>query len=207
MAKKVSVTSVTPAIKVKAKSKEQQARTRKLFGAAATVAIPGAAGVKIGSVAGKALLRSIAKEARPAAMKAANKARGSGKQINPKAPSGEKIKTAPKRDVVVKTEDRTLAVKDRFINRKGEKSVRVNTDKPTVRTINKGTSQKEANKQTSSFNKMRYGASKKEADRGSEAVQGTKKVPNAGKKIGGTLGASAGAAGASANNKKKKDKK
>jgi hypothetical protein len=171
---------------------------------AATIAAPGAAGAKIGAVAGKALLRSIAKEARPAAIKAANKARGSGKMVNPKAPSGDKVKTAPKRDVVVKTEDKTLAVKDRFINRKGEKSVKVNTDKPTVRTINKGTSQKEANKQTASFNKMRYGASKKEADRGSAAVQGTKSVPNAGKKIGKTLGATAGAAGVSAKNKKSK---
>jgi len=171
---------------------------------AAMIAAPGGAGAKIGTVAGKAILRSIAKEARPAALKAANKARGSGKMVNPKAPSGDKIKTAPKRDVVVKTEDKTLAVKDRFINRKGEKSVKVNTDKPTVRTINKGTSQKEANKQTASFNKMRYGASKKEADRGSAAVQGTKSVPNAGKKIGKTLGATAGAAGASAKNKKSK---
>jgi hypothetical protein len=171
---------------------------------AAMIAAPGGAGAKIGTVAGKALLRSIAKDARPAAIKAANKARGSGKMVNPKAPSGDKVKTAPKRDVVVKTEDKTLAVKDRFINRKGEKSVKVNTNKPTVRTINKGTSQKEANKQTASFNKMRYGASKKEADRGSAAVQGTKSVPNAGKKIGKTLGATAGAAGASAKNKKSK---
>jgi hypothetical protein len=169
---------------------------------AAMIAAPGGAGAKIGTVAGKALLRSIAKEARPAAIKAANKARGSGKMVNPKAPSGDKVKTAPKRDVVVKTEDKTLAVKDRFINRKGEKSVKVNTNKPTVRTINKGTSQKEANKQTASFNKMRYGASKKEADRGSAAVQGTKKVPNAGKKVGTTLGATAGAAGANAKKKK-----
>jgi len=34
MAKKVQVTSVTPAIKVKAKSKEEQARTRKAIGVA-----------------------------------------------------------------------------------------------------------------------------------------------------------------------------
>jgi hypothetical protein len=169
---------------------------------AASMAVPGAAGAKIGAVAGKAILRSIAKEARPAALKAANKARGAGKQVNPKAPSGDKVKTAGKRDVVVKTEDRTLAIKDRFINKKGEKSIKVNTNNPTVRTINKGTTKKQADQQTSSFNKMRYGASKKEADRGSAAVQGTKSVPNTGKKVGKTLGATAGAAGANAKKKK-----
>jgi hypothetical protein len=168
---------------------------------AAMIAAPGGAGAKIGTVAGKALLRSIAKEARPAALKAANKARGAGKQVNPKAPSGNKTKTAPKRDVVVKTEDRTYAMNG-FINKSGEKSVKTNTKNPTVRSIDKGTTKKQADQQTSSFNKMRYGASKKEADRGSAAVQGTKKVPNAGKKVGTTLGATAGAAGANAKKKK-----
>lgn len=172
---------------------------------AAMIAAPGGAGAKIGTVAGKALLRSIAKEARPAALKAANAARGSGKMVNPKAPSGDTVRTAAKRDVVVKTDSKVIPVKDKgYISKDGKKSVKVNTNKPTVRTINKGTTQKQASQQTSSSNKMRYGASKKEADRGSAAVQGTTRVPNAGKKIGKALGATAGAAAVKAKNNKSK---
>ena len=205
MTKKVQVTSVTPASKVKASSKKEQASTRKTIGMIASITGAGGAGAKIGSVAGKAVLRAIAKESRPAALKAANAARGAGKQINPKAPSGVKTKTAAKRDVVVKTDDKVIPVKNKgYINKTGEKSIKTNTNNPTVRSIDKGTTRKQANQQTSSFNKMRYGASKKEADRGSAAIQGTKGVPNAGKKVGKALGAAAGAAGASAKKKNSK---
>ena len=205
MAKKVQVTSVTPAAKVKASTEKEKASTRKTIGMIASVFAPGAAGAKIGSVAGKAVLRGIAKEARPAAIKAANAARGSVKMFTPKAPSGVKVKTAAKRDVVVKTDDKVIPVKDKgYISKTGEKSIKTNTNNPTVRSIDKGTTAKQANTQTSSFNKMRYGASKKEADRGSAAVQGTKGVPNTGKKIGAVSGGAAGAAGASAKKKKSK---
>lgn len=206
MAKKtVPVTSVTPKAKVKASTEKEKASTRKTIGMIASVFAPSAAGAKIGSVAGKAVLRGIAKEARPAVIKSANVARGSGKMITPKAPSGVKVKTAAKRDVVVKTDDKVIPIKNKgYINKTGEKSIKTNTNNPTVRSIDKGTTRKQANQQTSSFNKMRYGASKKEADRGSAAIQRTKGVPNAGKKIGAVSGAAAGAAGVSAKKKKSK---
>ena len=67
MAKKVPVTSVTPAIKVKATSKAKQASTRKLVGAIAT-ATPIGRGIKAASMAVKAASK-ITPEAR--ALKAA----------------------------------------------------------------------------------------------------------------------------------------
>ena len=51
MAKKVPVTSVTPAIKVKATSKTQQASTRKMVGAIASVTPIGRAAKVVGAAA------------------------------------------------------------------------------------------------------------------------------------------------------------
>ena len=73
MAKKVSVTSVTPAIKVKATSKAEQARTRNLVMGIAT-AVPAGRAVKTAATAVKAATKAgSAARANARALKAANK--------------------------------------------------------------------------------------------------------------------------------------
>jgi predicted DNA-binding WGR domain protein len=73
MAKRVQVTSVTPAIKVKAISKAKQASTRKLVGAIASVTPVGKV-VKVAGTAAKAATKvNSAKRANTRALKAANK--------------------------------------------------------------------------------------------------------------------------------------
>lgn len=73
MAKKVPVTSVTPAIKVKATSKAKQASTRKMVGAIASVTPIGKA-VKVAGAAAKAATKvNSAKRANARGLKAAKK--------------------------------------------------------------------------------------------------------------------------------------
>lgn len=161
---------------------------------------PIGAGAKVGKVAGKAVARAVGKEASPKVLSAANKARGSGSMVYPKAASGKTTKTAAKRDVVVKTEDKTLAVKGKFIDSSGRKSIKTNTNKPSVRTIEKEVTKKQADRATASSNRLRYGGSKDEAFRTREAVGSSKMLPKAGKITGATVGTSP----AAAKSKKKK---
>lgn len=179
-------------------------KAAKSAGAAAaeigTTVVPVAAGAKVGSVAGKAVARSVAKEARPGVLKAANKAKGSGKMTTPKAPTGKIERTAPKRDVVVRTEDKTLAIKGKFIDKSGRKSVKVNTQNPSVRTVEKEVTKKQAAQRTASANRLRYGSAKKEADRMTAQVSQSKILSRGGK----AAGATAGTAPAANKSKKKK---
>ena len=152
-----------------------------------------AVGGKVGSVAGKAVARAVAKEASPKVLKAANAAKGSGKMTYPKAATGKTTSTAAKRDVVVKTQDKTLKANG-FISRSGEKSVKVNTNKPKVRVVEKEVTKKQADKITAGTNKLRYGSAKQEASRSRAAVSDSKMLPKAGERIGSIAGLSASAA-------------
>ena len=73
MAKKVPVTSVTPAIKVKAISKAQQASTRKMVGAIAAVTPVGRVAKAVGTAAKAATKVNSAARANARGLKAANK--------------------------------------------------------------------------------------------------------------------------------------
>jgi len=183
-------------------------KAAKSAGAAAveigTTVAPIGAGAKIGKVAGKAAARALAKEASPKIASAANKARGAGKTVNPKPAMGKVERTAPKRDVVVKTEDKTLAIKGKFIDRAGRKSVKVNTKKPTVRTVEKEVTKKQASQRTASSNRLRYGASKAEASRGRTAIESSEILRKAGKAAGATAGSAPAVAKVKSQNKKKK---
>ena len=159
----------------------------------ATTLAPVGAGSKVGKIAGKALARSVAKEASPKVLKAANAAKGSGKMTYPKAATGKTTSTAAKRDVVVKTQDKTLKGNG-FISRSGEKSVKVNTNKPKVRVVEKEVTKKQADKITAGTNKLRYGSAKQEASRSRAAVSDSKMLPKAGERIGSIAGLSASAA-------------
>jgi hypothetical protein len=168
------------------------------------------AGAKVGMTAGKAAARTTSKKVGKEVLKSSNKARGSGSMVYPKPAMGKKTATSPKRDVVVKTEDRTLAIKDRFINRSGEKSVKVNTKKPTVRVVEKEVTRDTANMRTKQSNRLRYGNAKADAARARDASVKASKKPATGKKLGAAAGAVAGApanATATAINKKNKKKK
>lgn len=171
---------------------------------AGSTVLPIGAGAKVGKVAGKALARSVAKEASPKVLKAANKAKGSGKMTYQKAATGKTERTAAKRDVVIKTEDKTLAVKGKFIDKSGRKSVKVNTNNPSVRSIEKEVTNKQASNRTKSANQLRYGSSKKETERMRQAVSESKILPKGGKTVGATAGASVPAS--KSTNKKKKGK-
>jgi len=186
--------------------KQLKGTSKKIINAAKTAALStgvGKAGAVVGKVAGAAVARSLAKEASPKILKAANAARGSGKTVNPKPAMGKIERTAAKRDVVVRTEDKTLATNG-FISKKGYKSVKVNSKNPRVRTIEKEVSSKTASNRTKSSNKLRYGSSKAEAKRGREAIESSEKLRKAGSKIFGASGAASGAAAANAKKKKGK---
>ncbi len=166
----------------------------------ASSAIPGAVvGKAIGIAAAKATAKKVGKEV----LQTANKAKGSGKMVYSKAATGKKTATSPKRDVVVKTEDKTLAIKDRFINRSGEKSVKVNTKKPTVRVVEKEVTRDTANMRTKQSNRLRYSNAKAEAARAREGSMKSSKKPGVGKVVGATVYV-AGASQASPLKKKSK---
>ena len=166
------------------------------------------AAAKVGLTAGKAAARTTSKKVGKEVLKSSNKAKGSGSMVYPKPAMGKKTATSPKRDVVVKTEDRTLAIKDRFINRSGEKSVKVNTKKPTVRVVEKEVTRDTANMRTKQSNRLRYANAKADAARAREASVKASKKPATGKAIGAAAGAAAGApARAAATNANKKKKK
>jgi hypothetical protein len=166
------------------------------------------AGAKIGMTAGKAAARTTSKKVGKEVLKSSNKARGSGSMVYPKPAMGKKTATSPKRDVVVKTEDRTLAIKGRFINKSGEKSVKVNTKKPTVRVVEKEVTRKQADQYTRNSNNLRYGNAKADAARAREASVKSSKKPAVGKAAGAAAGAAVGApARAAVTNANKKKKK
>lgn len=149
----------------------------------ASSAIPGAVvGKAIGMAAAKATAKKVGKEV----LQTANKAKGSGKMVYSKAATGKKTATSPKRDVVVKTEDKTLAIKP-FINRSGEKSVKVNTKKPTVRVVEKEVTRDTANMRTKQSNRLRYTNAKAEAARAREGSMKSSKKPGVGKVVGATV--------------------
>jgi len=165
------------------------------------------AGAKVGLTAGKAAARTTSKKVGKEVLKSSNKARGSGSMVYPKPAMGKKTATSPKRDVVVKTEDLTLPMNG-FINRAGEKSVKVNTKKPTVRVVEKEVTRDTANMRTKQSNRLRYGNAKADAARAREASVKASKKPATGKAIGAAAGAAAGApARAAATNANKKKKK
>jgi hypothetical protein len=162
---------------------------------------PMGAGAKVGAVVGKAVNRAIAKEAGKDVLKSANKAKGSGKMVVKEPAKGKKVSTAAKRDVVVKTQDKTYKLNG-FISKKGEQSVKVSTKNPTVRIIEKEVKAKTAANRTAASNRLRYGAAKAETSRAKKAIEGSTLLP----RLGAVSGAAAGAAPAVSKkaNKKKK---
>ena len=161
---------------------------RKVIEAAAVAAPEVKAGEVVGQVAGRAVARAIANDSRSAMLKAADKARGAGKMVTPKPETGNKVATAAGRDVVVKTENKTLATHG-FINKNGEKSVKVNTSKPTVRTVEKAVSNETAAQRTAASNRLRYGGAKAETNRMQESVSNSNLAPKVGATVGKTIGA------------------
>jgi hypothetical protein len=162
---------------------------------------PMGAGAKVGAVAGKAVNRAIAKEAGKEVLKTANKAKGSGKMVVKEPAKGKKVSTAPKRDVIVKTQDRTYKING-FISKKGEKSIKVATQNPTVRFIEKEVKAKTAANRTASSNRLRYGAAKAETSRAKKAVENSTLLPRLGA-AGGAAAGTAPAVSKKANKKKK----
>jgi hypothetical protein len=179
-------------------SKKQQEGTRKVLANIAVTAIGGG----VAGAIGKAATRAVAKSATPKAAVALNRSRGAGRMVNPKAPTGKKVSTAPKRDVVVKTEDKTLAVKGRFIDKSGHKSVKVNTNKPTARTIKPEVTKKQADRYTKQTSNMRRKQALKDANTAMEEVAKSNVLRNAGRVSGAT--ATAGATNYAQSRKKKK---
>lgn len=201
MAKKPNKSVGNTVKKILVETAKGTARDILTLGAGAS---PAAAGAKVGAVAGKAVARAVSREASPKILKAANAAKGSGKMTVKEAEKGKKIATAAKRDVVVKSQDKTLGIKP-FINRKGEESVKVATKRPTVRVVEKEVTAKTAANRTKSANQLRYGGAKAEAKRGREAIESSSLLPKFGAKTGATAGAAAGAA--AVKSKKKSGKK
>jgi hypothetical protein len=167
------------------------------------------AGVKVGLTAGKAAARAESKKVGKQVLKESNKAKGSGSMVYPKPAMGKKTATAPKRDVVVKTDDKVIPIKDKgYISKTGEKSIKTNTRKPTVRVVEKEVTRDMANARTAASNRLRYGSAKADAARARKAVVDNSKKPVAGKIVGGAAGAAAGApARAAVTNSNKKNKK
>ena len=169
------------------------------------------AGAKVGMTAGKAAARTTSKKVGKEVLKSSNKAKGSGSMVYPKPAMGKKTATAPKRDVVIKTDDKVIPIKDKgYISKTGEKSIKTNTKKPTVRVVEKEVTRDMANMRTAQSNRLRYGNAKADAARARKASVKTSKKPAVGKAVGGAAGAAAGApanATATAINKKNKKKK
>jgi len=93
MAKKVQVTSVTPKAKVKATSKAQQDRTRKLVGAIAVNLIPGA---KVASTTAKFVSRTASKKMVPTESKTVIRKFTQGKKANIVEQAPKRYKEGPK---------------------------------------------------------------------------------------------------------------
>jgi hypothetical protein len=93
MAKKVSVTSVTPKAKVKAVGEAQKDRTRKLVGVIGVNLIPGA---KIASTTAKFVSRSAAKKMVPTGTKTVVRKYTQGKKANIVQEAPKKYKEGPK---------------------------------------------------------------------------------------------------------------
>ena len=167
------------------------------------------AGAKIGLTAGKAAARESSKKVGKEVLKTSNKAKGSGSMVYPKPAMGKKTATAPKRDVVVKTDDRVIPIKDKgYISKTGEKSIKTNTKKPTVRVVEKEVTRDMANMRTAQSNRLRYGNAKADAARAREAAMKSSKKPAVGRAAGAVAGAAAGApARATVTNSNKKNKK
>jgi len=96
MAKKVSVTSVTPKAKVNARSKAQKDRTRKLVGAIAINLIPGA---KVASTTAKFVSRTASKKMVPTETKTVTRKFTQGKKANIVEQAPKKYKEGPKSPV------------------------------------------------------------------------------------------------------------
>jgi hypothetical protein len=96
MAKKVQVTSVTPKAKVKATSKAQQDRTRKLVGAIAVNLIPGA---KVASTTAKFVSRTASKKMVPTEAKTVIRKFTQGKKANIVEQAPKRYKEGPKSPV------------------------------------------------------------------------------------------------------------
>jgi hypothetical protein len=165
-------------------------------------------GGKIGLTAGKAAARSTSKKVGKEVLKSSNKARGSGSMVYPKPAMGKKTSTSPKRDVVVKTDDRVIPIKSKgYISKTGEKSIKTNTKKPTVRVVEKEVTRDIANMRTAQSNRLRYGNAKADAARARDASVKSSKKPAVSRELGAGAGAAAVApsqAVARNNNKKKK---
>jgi hypothetical protein len=167
------------------------------------------AGAKVGLTAGKASARTTSKKVGEEVLKSSNKAKGSGSMVYPKPATGKKTATAPKRDVVVKTDDKVIPIKNKgYISKTGEKSIKTNTKKPTVRVVEKEVTRKQADQYTKNSNNLRYGNAKADAARAREASVKSSKKPATGKAVGAAAGAAAGApARAAVTNSNKKKKK
>jgi hypothetical protein len=167
------------------------------------------AGAKVGLTAGKASARTTSKKVGKEVLKSSNKAKGSGSMVYPKPATGKKTATSPKRDVVVKTDDKVIPIKNKgYISKTGEKSIKTNTKKPTVRVVEKEVTRKQADQYTKNSNNLRYGNAKADAARAREASVKSSKKPATGKAVGAAAGAAAGApARAAVTNSNKKKKK
>jgi hypothetical protein len=96
MAKKVQVTSVTPKAKIKATSKAQQDRTRKLVGVIGVNLIPGA---KIASTTAKFVSRTASKKMVPTETKTVIRKFTQGKKANIVEQAPKRYKEGPKSPV------------------------------------------------------------------------------------------------------------
>jgi hypothetical protein len=96
MAKKVQVTSVTPKAKIKATSKAQQDRTRKLVGVIGVNLIPGA---KIASTTAKFVSRTASKKMVPTESKTVIRKFTQGKKANIVEQAPKRYKEGPKSPV------------------------------------------------------------------------------------------------------------
>ena len=96
MAKKVQVTSVTPKAKVKATSKAQQDRTRKLVGTLAINLIPGA---KAASTTAKFVSKMASKKMAPTESKTVIRKFTQGKKANIVEQAPKRYKEGPKSPV------------------------------------------------------------------------------------------------------------
>jgi hypothetical protein len=146
-------------------SKKQQAGTRKVVGNIALAAVGGG----VGGLMGKQITKNVAKSARNQVAATLNKSAGAGKMTYPKAPTGVKKPTAPKRDVVVKTSNYEKSV------------IKTTAKKPNVRTVKPEVTKKQADRYTSQASNMRRKKAIKDADKVTEAVSQSKLLRNYGR--------------------------
>lgn len=189
---------ITVDTKANAKRKaEFEARTEKAL-TAASMLIPGAAGVRVGAAVGKSVARAITKSTanavRSNALKSAGKAKNAKAIARPKPPTGKTYNAAPGKTVSVKGTTGIARVKPQGA-------------KPTARVVGRGTDLAKTDKGVRGGNTLRRSNAMKVASQAERAYirAASKRNQSTGKAIGGAVGGTSGtAAGVAASKKKKK---